>query len=113
MHGIFSIPVQESIVAVTGATATGELTMASNATLYVGALAWLSKNDGSAQARIRLVKRVGSTKFMARRLPDDSEYKPNEGTGYSDFSAFAAGSSICMEFQLVPIVPMYTDRDGL
>ncbi len=112
MSGMFSIPVQESIVAITGATAVGELTFASNATLHTGAKAWVTKNDGSDQARVRLVKRLGATKFLVRRLPNDNDGAPNEGFGYSDMSAFASASTICMEAQTVPVVPAYSDREG-
>lgn len=103
-----SISVPETKVAITGATATGTLTVA-NATLFVGGRAWVTKNDGSAQARVKIVSLISTTGCKVVRYPndDDSQFA---GYGLSDMSAFNASSSICMEHQVVPVDPAFAKR---
>lgn len=107
----YSVQIQENIVAVTAANAVGELTFATNLGLHPGTLGWLTKNDGSLSYRVRIVKLVGSTKAMVRRMPGDDERKACEGTGYTDVSAFNTTSSLCVEAQLAQVSQSYVNRE--
>jgi hypothetical protein len=102
----FSIPVAESILAITAATNKGLVTVSSNTTLYPGAYAWITKSDGSGTPlRVLIVKRVGTTQVQVRQVYSGTEYTiPAPSYGFTDVSAFNTGSSICQEAQTAPVV---------
>lgn len=100
---IFSIPISEAIVAIVSATATGEVTVASNASLWPGALAWLIKTDGT-RLRVLIVKRISTDKIQVRKAADGTEQNvPAPTYGYVDASAFNTNSTICQEAQTAPV----------
>ena len=109
-----SIPVTAKTVAITAATALGELTMASNDGLMPGAKAWVYKNDDSARARVLILFQTGTTKITVRKYPVDANGNINENAppsyGRSDMSAFTATSTISMENQLAPVNPAFSAR---
>lgn len=105
-----SIAIQEAFVSISAATATGELTVASNALIFPGALAWIQKDDGSVEsARVKILSLSGTTKVQVRRFVDDDETSMPQ-YGSSDMSAFATGSHICQETQNAPIDLAYSKR---
>ncbi len=104
-----SIAIQEAFVAISAATATGELTLASNGYVFPGALAWICKDDGSARARVKVLFCSGTTKVHVRRFKNDDENSP-PSYGGSDMTAFATGSHLCQESQVVPVDPAYEKR---
>lgn len=104
-----SIAVQEAFVAITAATAGGVLTVASNAYLYPGTLAWLCKDDGSARARVKIIACIGTDTVHVRPFANNNENAaPQYGLG--DVSAFNATSHICQEAQTAPVDPAYSKR---
>ncbi len=104
-----SIAIQEAFVAISAATAQGELTVTSNAYVFPGGLAWICKDDGSARARVKILFCAGTTKVQVRRFKDDDENAP-PSYGGSDMTAFATGSHLCQEAQVVPVDPAYAKR---
>lgn len=102
----------EVFLAVSAATNQGVLTVASNGLLLPGALAWLTKDDGSLQARVKIVNLIGTTQLTVRQFPANNENAP-PSYGVSDVSAFnAVASHLCVENQAVAIsqpfsVPVY------
>ncbi len=99
-----SIPVPETIAAVTAATNKGVVTVADNTLFYPGTLGWLSKTDGSAQKRVQIVQRVGTTQLTVRVVADGTETtKPAPSFGLSDVSAFNTASSLCVEAQVASV----------
>ena len=98
------------------ATATGLLTVTTTDYLYPGALAWVTKDDGSAMARVKILAIIGTTQVQVRRFANDSEFS-NPGVlggpsyGRSDMTAFDGGGvHICQEAQNVPVDPAYSKR---
>jgi hypothetical protein len=104
-----SIAIQEAFIAVSAASATGVLTVPSNDYLFPGALAWVCKDNGSAQARVRILACIGSTQVQVRRFPNDNENSPL-AFGVSDMTAFNGASHICQEAQTAPVDPAYSKR---
>jgi len=117
-----SIAVQSSRAVVSAATNKGRVTVDSNAYLFPGANAWLSKDDGSLSVRVKILACIGTDTLVVRRWPtrkatDTTE--PNHdlenfgppGYGLSDVSAFnGVASHISMETQAVPVDPAYVKR---
>jgi hypothetical protein len=101
-----NISAPETSVAVTGASATGTITVA-NATLFKDAKCWLFKTDGSASARVKIVSLISTTGCKAVRFPNDDDGQ-FPGYGYSDLSAFNTGSAISMDRQVVPVDPAFS-----
>jgi hypothetical protein len=98
--------IPETIHTVTGADAVGTLTFASNADVWPGSYAWLSKTDGSAQMRVRVVRRVSTNAVKVREVPSgytDGRIQevPGPNYVYADVSSFATGSVLCVEQQAV------------
>lgn len=114
-----SIAVQAAKSAITAASAVGRLTITSNVYFFPGANAWVTKNDGSATARVKILACIGTDTLLVRKWPLKMEadgtthgqenYGP-PGYGVSDMSAFNATSHICMESQSVPVDPTYAKR---
>jgi len=116
-----SIVVPKETQAITAATNKGLVTVASTTNLYPGTNAWMGKNDGSANARVKILKILTATTFLVRKWPtrkatdatepshDLEDYGP-PSYGLSDVSAFNATSHITMETQSVPIDPAFTKR---
>jgi len=107
-----SVPVAEAFVAITGADATGNLTVATgdNGPVYPGALAWLCKDDGSARLRVKILSVPSTTKIVVRAY-DDSPVADRSlhavtrapSYGRTDVSGFASGSHLCQEAQMAPV----------
>lgn len=111
MSHSFSIQVAEAIAAITGANAIGELTIASNTVFYPGAFAWVTKNDGSLQARVLIVRRVSTTKVQVRKVASGLEQNvPAPTYGFSDMSGFNTTSTLCQEAQTAPVVSDFQPR---
>ena len=113
-----SIAIPEAFIAVTAADALGNLTVASTAGIYPGAHAWLTKDDGSLQYRVQILRVTSTTVFQVRRYPNDTEGRPDNnlyvppGYGLSDVSAFnGVASHICVERQTVPVDPSFSIRN--
>jgi len=108
-------------VTVSAATSKGRLTVTSNAYLFPGANAWLAKDDGTLQYRVKILACIGTDTVIARRWPTKKEPdgsatydKANFGApsyGLSDLSAFnGVASYLSMEAQSVPVDPTYSKR---
>lgn len=107
-----SVAIPETIIAVSAATATGELTVASNVGLYPGTLGWLSKLDGSAGLRVKLVRLIGTTKVLVRAVADGRETNvPAPSYGLTSVSAFNLTSQLCIESQVANIDPAFSARN--
>lgn len=103
---MFSKPINNTSAAITAATAGGLITVADNTIFFPGAKGWISKNDGSASMRVKLISRVGTTQLRVRRIADGTEaIVPAPSYGLTDVSAFNATSTLFVEAQLVPVVP--------
>ena len=104
-----SIAIKATTVAVTAATTHGRLTVASNAYLFPGALAWVGLDDGTAQARVKILSVSSTDTVVVRRFTKDDERSP-PSYGVSDMSAFNGASHISQEAQTAPIDPAYSKR---
>lgn len=116
-----SIAVQKARQAVSAATAVGLLTVGSTTDLYPGTNAWLSKDNGSAQTRVKIIKIVSSTQLVARAWPIQKAKNATEtdhtqedygapSYGVSDLSAYNGSSHITMEAQSAPVDPAFSKR---
>lgn len=115
-----SVAVPEAFCVVTTATAKGVLTVSASdcLLLFPGANAWVSKDDGSATARVKILSRLSTTTILVRRYPNDSEttknftvLAPAPSYGTSDMSAFTGSiAHICQEAQTAPVDPSFSVR---
>jgi hypothetical protein len=104
-----SIAVQEAFVAISAATNKGVMTVASADYLFPGARAWVSMDDGSLTARVKILAVLSSTQIQVRRYRNNDENAP-PSYGTSDMSAFNGSAHIAMEAQDVPVDPSYAKR---
>jgi hypothetical protein len=107
-----SIAVQEAFVAISAATADGVLTVASNAYLFPGALAWLcldTATETSARMRVKILACISTDTVHVRPFVNNNENAPPQ-YGLGDVSAFNGASHICQEAQTAPIDPAYSKR---
>lgn len=101
--------VPEAFVAISAATNKGVLTVTSQTNLRPGAKAWVTKDDGSNSARVKILQVLSATSVLVRRYPNDDEgSQPTYGR--SDMSAFATASHICQEVQNVVVDPSFSDH---
>lgn len=110
-----SIAVSDAFVAITAADAAGNLTVASandSAPLYPGTQGWLTKDDASATARVRIVSiSVDGLTIVVGRGTDTSQPAVAPNYGRIDVSAFdGGGAHLCIEAQTAPIDPAYSKR---
>lgn len=110
-----SIDAPAASAVITGATNKGLITVASTTPFHVGAEAWVSKDDGSAQQRVIITRLVSSTVLQARPIPEASQktvWQLSYQAG-GDLSAFNAGSRINMPAQVVRVEPSYSKAPDL
>ena len=116
-----SIAVQAAKTAVTAATATGRLTVTSNAYFFPGTNAWLAKDDGTLAVRVKILACIGTDTLLVRKWPTKpaDEFRVAHGQenygppnyGVSDVSAFnGVASRISMEAQTAPVDPAFSKR---
>lgn len=118
-----SIAIQSAFIAITAATNKGLLTVGAGQTAYLfpGAYAWLCKDDGSANARVKILAVDATNNTVTVRIMPtrqdpfsttyvQSETNPPPSYGLSDVSAFNGSSHICQEAQTAPIDPTYAKR---
>ena len=115
-----SIAVQRGKAVISAADAKGNLTVDSTGYLYPGTNAWVSLDNGTAMARVKILAITGTTTLKVRRYPTvqdhntgvfyDSEFTAGIHYGLSDMSAFNGSAHIDMEAQTAPVDPAYAKR---
>jgi hypothetical protein len=116
-----SIAIQAGKAVVSAADTVGNLTVDSNAYLFPGANAWVTKDDGSLSYRVKILAVTGSTGLKVRRYPQtqdpntgvyyDNDRAPGINYGGSDMSAFnGVATHIYQEAQTAPVDPAYAKR---
>lgn len=112
-----SIAIQEAFVAISAADALGNLTVTATDYLFPGALANVTKDDGSAQMRVKILARLSATQIRVRQLPGNSEtlngftaMASGPSYGLTSMTAFNGASHICQEPQNVPVDPAFSVR---
>lgn len=107
-----SIAISETALAVTAATATGELTVASNAGVYPGTFGWLALNSGASSMRVEIVRLVGTTKLLVRGAPDGTEGKIGAPSyGLKSALAYNGASTLFIEAQTAPVSAAHAARN--
>lgn len=104
-----NIPVHETSAAITGATATGTLTVADSGQFYPGTNAWIFTTSGSAQMLVKILDTPTATTIVVRGYRNNDLNSP-PSYGLTDVSAFAAGSMITMFTQTAPVNPAFAKR---
>jgi hypothetical protein len=98
--------------AIIGASAIGVLTLNTGKAdaVYPGAVGWVSKDDASAAALVKVLMASGNTVVVRRFKGDVERAVPQYGR--SDMSAFATGSHLCLDAQLSQVNPAHSKRDA-
>lgn len=102
-----SVIAPEVFLSVTAATNQGVLTVPSNGLVLPGTSGWLTKDDGSLQFFVKVVRLVGTTQIVVMRYPNDNPNTPGPTYGVSDVSAFnGVASHLCIESQPAHLNPL-------
>jgi hypothetical protein len=105
-----NIAIHEFTQAVTVATATGTLTVASSAGFYPGAKAWVYLASGANQKRVKILDVPTATTVVVRGYKNNDENSPPD-YGLSDMTAFNGLSFISQEGgQTAPVDPAFIKR---
>jgi len=105
-----SISCPPFFAAVTSASATGLLTVASTADVYPGSNAWVYTDNGASRARVKILAVPSATTIQVRRYTNDDENAP-PSYGYSNMTTFNGSSHISVEGgQPVPVDPAFSKR---
>lgn len=98
-------------VAVTGATATGTLTVTTSENIFPGARGSLIKTGAPTVCEeVQVVELVDATHIKVRVLKAPvviDGYPAGQNYGYSDVSTFNAGATFTQHRTLVPVEPDY------
>ena len=103
------IPIQGGSYPVTSASAIGDVNIVSTADVLPGSVGWLTKDDGSATIRVKVVRVVSGTTLSVK--PYDPAAAPTYGR--ANVAAYTGGgSTLHIEAQVVPVDPSYSKRQS-
>ena len=115
-----SVAIPPSSNTVATATAAGIVTITNAVNVFPGAWGWITKTDGSAQKRVKVlsVSVSGTTSTLKCQVyPDNADSYGFGQAGFSpqytesDLSAFNTGSALMLEAGTVPIDPAFSIRN--
>ena|SRR6185437_7459088 len=113
-----SISVPDAFVAITGSSKnTLTVAAADGALIYPGTYGWVSKDDASATARVKILAvSADNTTITCRVVPNNAD---EFGNGYPNFSydsvgtlaGFSTVSHLAVNRQTAPVDPSFTRRN--